>query len=188
MLEQDNLRHLCYRTCWSSATIVIIIRWTDTQSSLTVEVGYGEMLSWWCWLWDHSLSGHSDIYILTSSKWSHLTVVRSHSFQLASWNIAARITNSCRVQRSVINAHARAHISRPHPVRIFGNTFLSRSQTIFRHAHKMVWAWDSESNSDGCVATLIINCVDRGSGQGEVREFCIVGAGPGGTQYDNKKF
>jgi len=45
--------------------------------SLTVEVGYGEMLS--------SLSAHSkhsDIYILISSKLSHLTVVSNHSFQL----------------------------------------------------------------------------------------------------------
>ena len=30
---------------------------------------------------------------------------------------------------------------------------------------------------------VLIPVLTEGSGQGEVREFCIIGAGPGGTQY-----
>ena len=151
-----------------------------------VEVGYGEMLSWWCWLWDHSSSGHSDIYILTSSKWSHLTVVRSHSFQLQACFLEHRCKNHKQLSSSKVSHQCACAcgISRGHTPFGFSATPSCLVPRPFFDTHTK---WSGHETVKVILMAVLIIVLTEGSGQGEVREFCIVGAGPGGTQYDNKK-
>ena len=100
LLNMLIFSHYCDYNSMDKHSVVLDCWGIDNRLLSMVEV---EMLSWWCWLWDHSLSGHSDIYILTSSKWSHLTVVRSHSFQLQVCFLEHRCKNHKQLSSSKVS-------------------------------------------------------------------------------------